>query len=75
MLRSAPRGPYVYQAPAEYSNWGDEQRAWREDVALIDQSFHMTDLYVQGPDTIRLAVNSFEGFGRDKAKQLVVCSP
>lgn len=79
MLRSAPLGPYVYPVPAEYSNWRDEQRAWREDVALIDQSFHMTDLYVQGPDVIRLlsdlAINSFEGFGRDKAKQLVVCSP
>ncbi|HEY4032142.1 MAG TPA: aminomethyl transferase family protein [Caulobacteraceae bacterium] len=79
MLRSAPLGPYVYPVPAEYSNWRDEQRAWREDVALIDQSFHMTDLYVQGPDVIRLlsdlAINSFEGFGRDKAKQLVACSP
>lgn len=55
------------------------QRAWREDVALIDQSFHMTDLYVRGPDTVRLlsdlAINSFAGFGRNKAKQLVCCSP
>jgi glycine cleavage system aminomethyltransferase T len=79
MLRSAPLGPYVFPVPPEYSNWRDEQRAWREGVALIDQSFHMTDLYVRGPDTLKLlsdlAINSFEGFGRDKAKQLVACSP
>src|SRR6185437_9250325 len=66
MLRSAPLGPYVFPVPPEFSNWRDEQRAWREGVALIDQSFHMTDLYVQGPDTLKLlsdlAINSFEGF-------------
>ena len=38
----------------------------------------MTDLYVQGPDTVRLlsdlGVNSFQGFKRDKAKQFVACN-
>jgi vanillate/3-O-methylgallate O-demethylase len=38
----------------------------------------MTDLYVEGPDTVRLlsevGVNSFDGYGRNKAKQLVCCS-
>ena len=79
MLRESQMGPYVYPIPAEFSNWRDEQRAWRDGVALLDQSFHMTDLYVEGPDALRLlsylGINSFANFGRDKAKQLVTCSP
>src|ERR1041384_590789 len=79
MLRASQAGPYPFPIPAEFSNWRDEQRAWREGVALMDQSFHMTDLYVEGPDVIRLvsslAVNGFDGFGNDKAKQLVACAP
>jgi hypothetical protein len=54
MLRESQMGPYVYPIPAEFSNWRDEQRAWRETVALLDQSFHMTDLYIEGPDTLGL---------------------
>ncbi|MEO6185680.1 MAG: aminomethyl transferase family protein [Steroidobacteraceae bacterium] len=79
MLRSSQAGPYAFPIPAEYSNWRDEQRAWREGVALMDQSYHMTDLYLEGPDAIRLvselAVNSFTGFSDNKAKQLITCAP
>lgn len=79
MLRSSQTGPYQFPVPAEFSNWRDEQRAWREGVALMDQSFHMTDLYVEGPDVIAfisgLAVNSFSGFGDNKAKQFIACAP
>ncbi len=79
MLRESQMGPYVYPIPAEFSNWRDEQRAWRDGVALLDQSFHMTDLYIDGPDALRLlshvGINSFANFGRNKAKQLVTCSP
>jgi glycine cleavage system aminomethyltransferase T len=78
MLRASQMGPYVFPIPAEFSNWRDEQRSWRETVGLLDQSLHMTDLYVEGPDTVRLlselSVNSFKTFGRDKGKQLVVCN-
>lgn len=78
MMRSSQTGPYVHPIPAEFSNWRNEQRAWRESVALMDQSFHMTDLYVKGPDVRRLladlAVNSFASFGRNKAKQLITCN-
>ena len=35
---------------AEFSNWRDEQVAWRETAALFDQSHHMTDLQFEGPD-------------------------
>ncbi len=77
-LRSVPAGAYVYPVQSEYTNWREEQRSWRETVGLLDQSLHMTDLYVKGPDTIRLlselGVNSFKGFGRNKAKQLICCN-
>jgi vanillate/3-O-methylgallate O-demethylase len=79
LARNSQIGPYVYPAvPGEFSNWRDEQIAWRETSALFDQSHHMLDLQIEGPDTIRLlsslAVNSFESFAVNKAKQLVVCN-
>jgi len=79
MARNSQIGPYVYPAvPSEFSNWRDEQVAWRETAALFDQSHHMTDLYVEGPDVIRLlsdlGVNTFQNFAVDKAKQFVACN-
>jgi glycine cleavage system aminomethyltransferase T len=78
MLRNAPTGPYVFPVAPEFSNWRDEQRAWMESAVLFDQSFHMTDVYLEGPDVVRLlsdvAVNSFATFGRNRAKQLVACN-
>ena len=79
MARNSQIGPYVYPAvPAEFSNWRDEQVSWVETSALFDQSHHMLDLQIEGPDAIRLlsdiGVNSFENFGVNKAKQLVVCN-
>jgi vanillate/3-O-methylgallate O-demethylase len=80
MTRNSQIGPYVYPAvAAEFSNWREEQVAWRETCALFDQSHHMTDLTIEGPDVMRLlsavAVNSFATFQPGKAKQLVVCNP
>ena len=55
LARHSQLGPYVYPAvPAEFSNWRDEQIAWRETCALFDQTHHMTDLLINGPDAIRL---------------------
>jgi vanillate/3-O-methylgallate O-demethylase len=78
--RNSQIGPYVYPAvAAEFSNWRDEQVAWRETAALFDQSHHMTDLYIEGPDVIRLlsdlGVNTFSNAAVDKAKQFVAVSP
>ncbi|MEJ0023934.1 MAG: aminomethyl transferase family protein [Alphaproteobacteria bacterium] len=77
-LRENAVAGYAKPVQAEFSNWRDEQRSWREAVGLLDQSLHMTDLYVEGPDTIRLlsdvAVNSFKGYGRNKAKQIICCT-
>jgi vanillate/3-O-methylgallate O-demethylase len=79
MARNSQIGPYVYPAvPAEFSNWMDEQVAWRETAALFDQTHHMTDLYVEGPDVIKLfsdlGVNTFANFQVGKAKQFVACN-
>src|SRR4029450_2390122 len=80
MARNSQIGPYVYPAvAAEFTNWRDEQTAWRQTAALFDQNHHMTDLYIEGPDAIRLlsdlGVNSFENFAVNKAKQFVCCNP
>ncbi|MCS7051260.1 MAG: aminomethyl transferase family protein [Thermomicrobium sp.] len=65
--------------PLEFTNWRDEQRARRETVALLDQSFHMTNLWVRGRDAQRLVerlgTNRFRRFGPGKAKQFVACTP
>src|SRR5688572_25299308 len=79
MLRNSQIGAYVYPVvPCEFSNWRDEQRAWRESAVLFDQSHHMAELMVSGPDALkllsRLAINSFASFAPDKAKQFVPCS-
>jgi glycine cleavage system aminomethyltransferase T len=75
LLRDSPARPTVFPVTPEFSNWRSEQRAWRETCALLDQSHHMTDLFLEGPDAQRLlsdlAVNSFATFGVDKAKQFV----
>jgi len=64
LARNSQLGPYVYPAvPSEFTNWRDEQISWRETCALFDQSHHMTDLYLEGPDVIpllaSLGVNTF----------------
>lgn len=79
MLRNSQVGAYVYPVvPTEFSNWRDEQRAWRETCVLFDQSHHMVDLLIEGPDAEKLlsylAVNTFNKFTVNKAKQFVPCS-
>ena len=79
MLRNSQIGAYVYPVvPYEYSNWRDEQRAWRETAVLFDQSRHMANVYVQGPDALKmlshLATNSFAKFPVNRAKQFAPCS-
>jgi vanillate/3-O-methylgallate O-demethylase len=76
LARNSQIGPYVYPAvPAEFSNWREEQVAWLETSALFDQSHHMTDLYIEGPDVLRLlsdtGVNSMANAAANKAKQFV----
>jgi glycine cleavage system aminomethyltransferase T len=80
LLRNSQTGANVFPGvPPEFTNWRDEQRAWQETCVLFDQSFHMNDLAVEGPDALKLlshlAVNSFDGFDFDRAKHFVPCSP
>ena len=80
LLRNNPSGANVFPGvPAEYTNWRDEQRAWQETCVLFNQSYHMNDLALEGPDAAtllsRLAVNSFAGFTVDRAKHFVPCTP
>ena len=50
MLRNSQLGAYVYPVvPSEFSNWRDEQRAWRNSAVLFDQSHHMAELTRTGP--------------------------
>ena len=78
MLRNAPTGGYQFPDKPEYTNWRDEQEAWQNSVVFFDQSFHMKDVYFEGPDVMRLlsdvAVNTFKNFGPNKAKQIVTCN-
>jgi len=79
MLRNSKIGAYVYPVVApEFTNWRDEQRAWRESAVLFDQSHHMVDIYIEGPDALKmlshLAINSFAKFPVNRAKQFVPCS-
>ena len=79
MLRNSQIGPYAFPVvPSEFTNWRDEQRSWRETCALFDQSHHMTDLYLEGPDALKLisalGINTFNNFRVDTAKQFVACN-
>lgn len=79
MLRNSQIGAYVYPVvPPEFTNWRDEQQAWRKTCVLYDQSHHMADIFVEGPDALKmlsyLTINSFKDFTIDKAKQFVPCS-
>jgi vanillate/3-O-methylgallate O-demethylase len=79
LLRNSQIGAYVYPVvPTEFSNWRDEQQAWRETAVLFDQSHHMAELLVTGPDALKLlshvGTNSFAGYVPNRAKQLAPCN-
>ncbi|GAA4156154.1 aminomethyl transferase family protein [Leifsonia shinshuensis] len=74
-LRDAPAKPSIFPVTPEFTNWRSEQRSWRSTVALLDQSHHMTDLFIKGPDALKLlsdtGVNNFSNFKVGDAKQFV----
>lgn len=63
----------------EITNWRDEQRSWRESAILFDQSHHMPELLVSGPDAKRLlghiGVNSLANLEPGRAKQFIGVNP
>jgi hypothetical protein len=65
--------------PPAFTNWRDEQRSWSETAALLHQSHHMPELFLDGPDALRLlerlGINTVGNFTEDRAKQFVVTTP
>lgn len=61
---------------AEYTNWRSEQISWAETAALLDLSFHMTDVVIEGPGALEflssLTVNAFKTFPVGVAKQAIM---
>jgi vanillate/3-O-methylgallate O-demethylase len=79
LLRNSQLGAYVYPVvPSEFSNFRDEQLAWRNAAVLFDQSHHMAEMLVEGPDAGKflnyLTINTFANFPVNRAKQMVPLS-
>ena len=78
LLRQSTARPHAFPVAPEFTNWRSEQHAWRTACVLFDQSHHMTDLFLSGPDALKLlsalGVNTFAGFGPGRAKQYVAVS-
>jgi vanillate/3-O-methylgallate O-demethylase len=79
LLRGSGLGPYTFPViPPEFSNWRDEVRAWKDSCALLEQSYHMTELRLRGPEVVPLlaeiAVNRLDPYPPMRAKQLVLAS-
>lgn len=74
-LRNQNWPSITFPIQPEFTNWRDEQRAWHETVALMDQSHHMTQLFLGGADLIPLlesiSPNTFRTFRPGVAKQLI----
>ena len=80
MLRNSKIGMYVYPVVApEFTNWRDEQAAWRKSAVLFDQTHHMDELIVEGPDAeaflAYVGINAFANFGLNRAKHFVPVTP
>ncbi|WP_214403511.1 vanillate/3-O-methylgallate O-demethylase [Pseudonocardia lacus] len=80
ILRNSQLGAYIYPVvPAEFTNWRREVNAWRDTAVLFDQSHHMANLWVSGPEALKLlsdtGINSFANFPVDSAKQFVPVGP
>ena len=78
LLQNAQTGAFEFPVQSMWSNLIDESEAWRKSAIMFDQSFHMTELRITGPDTKRLladfAINNFANFGANKARQIVCCN-
>lgn len=80
LLRNSKIGVYVYPVVApEFTNWREEQSAWRQSAVLFDQSHHMDELIIEGPDAAaflaHVGINSFDNFDLNRAKHFVPVTP
>ena len=72
-LRNSKIGAYIYPVVApEFSNWRDEQAAWRNAAVLFDQTHHMVDLFIEGPDALKLieslAINTMKNLAAEQGQ-------
>jgi glycine cleavage system aminomethyltransferase T len=74
-LRNQDWPAFTFPVAPEFTNWRDEQRAWSGSVAILDQSHHMTQLFMHGADVIpvieSISPNTFATFRPGVAKQLI----
>lgn len=80
MLRNSKIGMYVYPVVTpEFQNWRNEQAAWRNSAVLFDQSHHMDEVIVEGPQATEFlshhGINSFANFDLNRAKHFVPVTP
>jgi vanillate/3-O-methylgallate O-demethylase len=80
LLRNSQIGAYIYPVvPAEFTNFRRETIAWQKTAVLFDQSHHMVNLFISGPDALKLitdtGINSTAKFPVNTAKQFVPVSP
>jgi vanillate/3-O-methylgallate O-demethylase len=75
LLRNQDWPSITFPIQPEFTNWRDEQRAWMTSVAIMDQSHHMTQLFLGGSDLIPklsgISPNTFANFRPGVAKQLI----
>lgn len=75
LLRNQDWPSVTFPIQPEFTNWRDEQRAWATTVAVMDQSHHMTQLFLWGDDLTELlqslSPNTFKNFRKGVAKQLI----
>ena len=80
MLRNSKIGMYVYPVVTpEFNNWRVEQEAWRNTAVLFDQSHHMDEVIVEGPQATEFlshhGINGFSNFDLNRAKHFVPVTP
>ncbi len=80
MLRNSRSGMYVYPVVTpEFRNWRTEQEAWRSGAVLFDQTHHMDEVIVEGPQATEFlshhGINSFANFDLNRAKHFVPVTP
>jgi vanillate/3-O-methylgallate O-demethylase len=80
MLRNSKAGMYVYPVVTpEFRNWRTEQEAWRSGAVLFDQTHHMDEVIVEGPQATEFlshhGINSFANFDFNRAKNFVPVTP
>lgn len=82
MLRNNDFEGHTYDFPDEYSHWIEEQRAVRESAAVVDQSYHMGVLRIEGPGAVdllsKVSINNYEKVRNGdppQARNIIVCNP